>query len=507
MVHRIHRRRLLQGLGLSGLCLPALPSLFSRPAKANTNGFPKRFIALFSSNGSRMNKFYPDESVVGELPWVQRGPNIREVPLSQVQGDSISNVFGPELDPFRDKINLIRGLDLINQNGDHYPNFMLSGFAGDGSGSTALSESIDQVMASSSAVYGSPPHRRSLHLQIAGPQSSNTPISTQLVGGQPQGVPNELDPTVAYESIFGPLPPPDDPGFDLTAQRRASVVDSLQADYLALRDNQRIGAEDRQRLDAHVTLLDDLSSRLSATKAEGCVFPDRPVQLDQNVEANLPQITQDHMDLVVAAIKCDLTRVVNLQLCSGTDVRTFSFLGDDIAEDHHYISHDYSYGDDDLSAHKMGLIGNWYAAQVAYLLEKLDVVEDPVSGATYLDNSIVYWGNEFGTNGWHGAIGMPVMLAGGGGGSLRTGLYLDYREVGQPVLYPYEGQPTEYPSDTEFRGRCYNELLITLMQSMGLQPQDYERGGEPGFGDYSGNYLGQYDLGDRRSPLPFLTNA
>jgi hypothetical protein len=40
---------------------------------------------------------------------------------------------------------------------------------------------------------------------------------------------------------------------------------------------------------------------------------------------------------------------------------------------------------------------------------------------------------------------------------------------------------------------------------MGLEPADYESGGVAGIGDYSGNYLGQYDLGDRRSPLPFLT--
>jgi hypothetical protein len=323
-----------------------------------------------------------------------------------------------------------------------------------------------------------------------------------------QSIPNEIDPAVAYASIFGGLPEPEDPGLDLTAQRRSSVLRSLQSDYLALRDNARMGAEDRQRLDAHVTLIDDLANRLAATPAEGCSFPSPPVPLDQeSTDANLPQVTKDHIDLIVAAIKCDLSRVVAFQLCSGTDTRTFSFLGDAIAEDHHSISHDYDYPSVELSAQKMGLIGNWYADQVAYLLEQLDVVEDPVTGATYLDNSLVYWGNEFGTNGWHGAIGMPVMLAGSLGGYLRTGLYMDYREVGQPVLYDYQGETAELGSDTEFRGRCYNELLVTILQGMGLDPGDYERGGVAGYGDYSGNYLGQYDLGDRRSPLPFLTVA
>ena len=497
-------RSTLAAAGVGAIGLPLLPSLLPRHAAAAPGGFPKRFIALFSSNGSRFRKYYPNEDEIGALPWIVRdaGANVRELALADVPGDRISAVFGPEWNALRGKVNLVRGLDLVNGTGDHYPSFMLSGHAGQG-GVANLHESIDQILARSAKVYDAPPHVRSLHLQARGPQSPGHPIS---VDAQLNPIPNEIDPATAYAAIFGGLPAPDAPDLDVTAARRASVLTSLQADYLALRDNPRLGQADRQRLDSHVTLLDDLASRLSATTAAGCVFPEAPIPLDQEAtDANLPQITKDHMDLIVAAIKCDLTRVVAFQMCSGTDTRTFSFLGSTIAEDHHDISHDYSYaGGYELSAQKMGLIGNWYAQQVAYLLEQLDVVEDPLTGATYLDNSIVYWGNEFGSGGSHYAYGMPVLLAGGGGGALRTGLYLDYREVGRKIQYDYQGETAEIP-DADFRGRCYNELLVTLLQGMGLEPADYESGGVAGIGDYSGNYLGQYDLGDRRSPLPFLT--
>ena len=504
----ISRRRALQALGLSGAALPLMPSLFARTASAATGPCPKRFIALFSANGSRFQKYFPNDSELGELPWVVRDQahHVREVPLSQVPGDRISAVFGPEFNGLRDKINIIRGLDLIRKGGGHNPHFMLSGWAGLPDGSPDLHETIDQIMARSSTVYPQAPHKRSIHLQVKGPQGYGGPLSVQEAAGQISQVPRQIDPVAAYASIFGGLPEPDDPGLDLAASRRASLLRSLQDDYLALRDNRRIGADDKQRLDAHVTLLDDLARRLAATPAEGCTFPDAPVALDQGQEVNLPQVTRDHMDLIVATIKCDLSRVAAFQLCSGTDTRTFSFLGDEIAEDHHRISHDYSYpGGHSLSAHKMGLIGHWYATQVAYLLEQLDVVEDPATGATYLDNSVVYWGNEFGTNGWHGAIGMPVMLAGSGGGYLRTGLHMDYREIGQPVLYDYQGSTAELGGDTDFRGRPYNDLLVTLLRAMDLQPEDWEHDGEPGIGDYRNNYLGQYDEGDRRSPLPYLT--
>ena len=55
----------------------------------------------------------------------------------------------------------------------------------------------------------------------------------------------------------------------------------------------------------------------------------------------------------------------------------------------------------------------------------------------------------------------------------------------------------------EWRGRPYNQLLVSLLLAMGLAPHDFEAPGEPGFGDYSDN-PGAYDIPDRRAPLPGL---
>ena len=54
-------------------------------------------------------------------------------------------------------------------------------------------------------------------------------------------------------------------------------------------------------------------------------------------------------------------------------------------------------------------INAWIASEVfAKLLAKLDVPE--MGGTTYLDNSLVYWGNELGFN--HIAYSVPCLLAG-----------------------------------------------------------------------------------------------
>ena len=71
------------------------------------------------------------------------------------------------------------------------------------------------------------------------------------------------------------------------------------------------------------------------------------------------------------------------------------------------------------------------------------------------------------------------------------------------MLYPYNNQPTEVPDTRELKGRPYNSLLISLMQSMGLAPEDYEAAGQPGFGDYTDNYQDQYSVADGQKPLPF----
>ena len=138
------------------------------------------------------------------------------------------------------------------------------------------------------------------------------------------------------------------------------------------------------------------------------------------------------------------------------------------------------------------------------------MIEDPTTGATYLDNSIVYWGNEDGCNNGdaHHQMGMPVLLAGSAGGYFKTGRYIDYRTIdgndqGTPVLYPYDGKPSPFPPDRELKGRPYNSLLISLMESMGLAPEDYQAPGQLGFGNYSDNYQDQYSVADGQKALPF----
>ena len=166
---------------------------------------------------------------------------------------------------------------------------------------------------------------------------------------------------------------------------------------------------------------------------------------------------------------------------------------------------------DDGPREALGFINNWYAKQVAYFLQKLDaLIEDPTTGRTYLDNSIVYWGNEDGCNDYdaHVQSCMPVALWGSAGGQLPTGRYLDYRQIeadgsGQKIKYDYNGTPADVPTD--HIGRPYNSLLISLLSMFGVEGDEYDQDGQGGIGDYSENYLDQYSVADGHQPLPHLT--
>ncbi|TWW12142.1 hypothetical protein E3A20_03560 [Planctomyces bekefii] len=148
--------------------------------------------------------------------------------------------------------------------------------------------------------------------------------------------------------------------------------------------------------------------------------------------------------------------------------------------------------------------------QVARLLENLDVVEDPETGRTYLDNSIVLWGSELGVWGdpfpenRHSSMDMPLLLAGDGGGAITPGNLLDFRSMGTRKLTPACDENCTSPYYLPWLGRPYNELLISIMLAFGLGPVDWEASAEPGFGDYGDNFRNQYTLGNKRSPLPLL---
>ena len=65
----------------------------------------------------------------------------------------------------------------------------------------------------------------------------------------------------------------------------------------------------------------------------------------------------------------------------------------------------------------------WYMKRFAAFLEKLEHTKD-VDGNSLLHNSMIMYGSGNADGNRHTHSNLPILLAGGGGGSLKTGRYI-----------------------------------------------------------------------------------
>ncbi len=144
-------------------------------------------------------------------------------------------------------------------------------------------------------------------------------------------------------------------------------------------------------------------------------------------------------DIIALAFQTDKTRIATLLLCRDLSALYYPFL--DVREGHHGASHD------DLSD-GYERISRFHLGQFAYLAARLEAM--PEGEGTVLDNScLMFLSNMW--SGWkHDNMKLPVVTAGGLGGTLETGRVLDY-----------------LPAGDDNRKLC--SLYLSLMDRMGVK--------------------------------------
>lgn len=423
----LNRRTFLRGLGGAAISLPFLNAMESQQVIAA--GFPKRLIIFFSANGTSPPN------------WIPSGTE---------NSFTLSPILAP-LEPHKSDLLILQGIDneaAHHGAGDGHQTgmgCMLTGTEllagtefceGDCSDPTKTvgwggGPSVDQVVA---AQVGQETKFSSLEFGVQVQSSSIWSRMSYLAADQP--IPPEDDPQAGFDRIFGELGA--DPfGLAKLRAQRHTVLDSVISDYEAL--NKRVGADDRKKLDNHLTAIREIEKRLDAGGQLGgaCQLPDLGGEVN-NIYANenFPAMGKLQMDLLVMSLACDLTRVASIQWSTSVSNKVFSWLG--IPDGHHDLSHN---GDTDaVSQEKITKINTWYAEQFAYLVNALKQV--PEGAGTMLDNTVIMWCNELGVGNSHTRRDMPFVLAGSCGGYFKTGRFLQY--------------------DTEH----HNNLLLSLCHAM-----------------------------------------
>ena len=137
----------------------------------------------------------------------------------------------------------------------------------------------------------------------------------------------------------------------------------------------------------------------------------------------LPEDLREHTrlmcDIIAMAFQTDKTRVASLLLARDLSSLYYPFL--DVREGHHGASHD------DLSD-GYERISRFHLSQLAYLAQKLDAM--PEGDGTVLDHSCLLWLSNMWAGWKHDNMKVPVVTAGGLGGTLETGRSLEYLYAG-----------------------------------------------------------------------------
>ena len=530
----IRRRMFLQGIAGSALAIPFLSSLLPRGVAQAAGAQAKRFIAIKSYSTQNIVDWYPTQSGNGYSTRPLAGGHKEDgttiltnqlaqssgshqsggpyyghsAPLSDFAAQGVSNVIDSRFNPYLGKMALLRGLDFLPHT-NHNDGGMLGNFAGalEADGSIVDVPTIDQVLAYSDKFYPSAPAgTRALHLS---PGQSNTFSYTSggIVGGQVSQMQAHTDPLTAFNEVFANVTI--DPMEEPTVNPNIALIDRVYEDYLRISTHNRLSSVDRQTLELHMSYLSEIQARLEAGGSVNCTLPAEPPSLQtNNVDVATLESAFDLMiDIAVAAMMCDLTRIVTINVFRGIG-RGIGPSGEDVGfvhsglkdpTDWHETAHDWGLPQQDA---KVLAINQWIANEIFFkLIERLDVDED--GSSTMLDNSVVMWGNELGFN--HLNWSIPTMLAGSAGGCLDMGRYIDYIDWNQQAKF---GQN----NGAVIEGIPYNRLLVSLLQAFGLSPADYEpyNDGDPGYGSSStagktfNLHAIDYDFGQVDQPLPTL---
>ncbi len=235
-------------------------------------------------------------------------------------------------------------------------------------------------------------------------QSPSTPVAP------------EPNPRLVFERLFGSGAPGErQANFERRQQTQKSLLDFIMDDARSL--GRGLASNDRHKLDEYLTGVREIEQRIERNERFGAL-PDPGIDTPAGIPANYGEHMEIMYDLLALAFTTDSTRVATLLLAGDGTNRAFPQIG--IPEGHHYLSHHRNQHD---MMEKIGAIDLYYMQHFARFIEKLDKTKD-VDGNSVLHNSMIVYGCGNADGNRHNHDNLPVILAGAGGGTLRTGRYV-----------------------------------------------------------------------------------
>ena len=235
-------------------------------------------------------------------------------------------------------------------------------------------------------------------------------------------LPHERDPRVVFRRLFG-----DGGSVEARmAQMRTdrSILDSVMESINQL--ERRLGQSDRAAVDEYLNAVREIERRIQRAEENSATTPlptaDQP--------AGVPDEYDEHVEILfemlALAYQADVTRVSCFQMARELSGRTYPDIG--VPEAHHSVSHH------QLNPHNIEQytkINTHHVSLFSKLIERMH--NTPDGDGTLLDHTIMLYGTGMGDGDHHTPYNLPVILVGGGCGTLAGGRHMKY-EMDTPFM-------------------------------------------------------------------------
>jgi hypothetical protein len=497
------RRRFLHGLGISAAAVPFVVGLESLYPRAAAAAVPKkRFVYMYSPYTSL---YYN---------WRLRLPGT-DVDISDGSALAAPNLVLNPLRANASKLLLLDRVSLVGareayQNASVSPDHIdhpggeqkamgnlltgqvLTGGTSDfGNAGLANGMSVDQVLATQ--VFNGLVKFPSLEVGVQVDENLTDRYVEKRVSydgpGQPRSPIN--DPFALFHSVFG-NPGTTTPGYRSYVDK--SSLDAVLGDFARLQP--KLSQADQRLLEQHSDAIRNLEKQLATLT--NCGSPTAPIAASVDpsdpvathkwamTASNLPAVGEAMSDIIVQALACGLTNVVTWMWTNAESNLQYDFLPPLAAKQE---------GANELAHARdpsLLYVGQWYAAQLASFIGKLDALPDSETSGSLLDNSVVMWSSELGDDSSHLPNNVPITLAGSNGGYFRTGRSVRFDDVWTPAEWAGDPlSPTDPNALAAFdavrtgdqltigqNDRSNSDLLVSILNSFGLETETF---GDPRF--------------------------
>jgi len=423
------RRTFLRGAGTL-LALPFLdamvPAQTALSKTAAASGAAKRFLGIWHPHGAAPGYWSP---------------------LQEGRDFEFSFITKP-LEPFRDRVVLISGLDMNESfateeepGGDHAKGAALLSGARPRRNAVSpyLGVTIDQLIAEK---YGQDTILSSIQLGVEdttnfgncnwGYSCAYTNSISWRNATTP--LPTEINPRVAFERLFGD-------GTSAAERQKgrkqnASILDSVTQELGPFKKG--LSAVDRSRMDDYTDNIRELERRINIALSRSVQEPSAEIPF------GIPESNNTHFklmyDLLALAFEGDITRSATLML--GRDLSGTSFPESGFNGGWHGSSH---HGDKPENVANYAKMNRYHVQHLAEFVQKLK--NTPEGDGSVLDHILIYKGSNMGNSHRHAHVKVPVILVGGIDGTFKGNRH---------IVFPDDTQKT-------------SNMLLSILHSFGIQ--------------------------------------